>query len=317
MSAYVKTRTREQTTSHAQKYLPKLVQKGLVVNKTAKPDHKKSAKKGTTTTAKKTRSHFIMPSSSNTSKYTIISPYKSGSIARATAKHWKSFDPNELKKTISTLSSYNPTVVITPDHRHTVKEKTNTGQWTSEEHERFVSAYHMYGKDWKKVASIVNTRSIVQTRTHAQKFMLNTGVVKKHRATIGSSSDKKVVTSNNNPVNKAVSYSRKPSVRAEKKKAEPKKKVRSKESQGRGDWLERDHKRFIDGCITYGWGNWKVLSKLFRGKSTFQVARHAHAKYIREKKKELISKHQEVKEFNRSVGRVRRMFDVNDNILRP
>lgn len=48
----------------------------------------------------------------------------------------------------------------------------NTGRWTSEEHEAFVSAYQMYGKDWKKVAAVVKTRSIIQTRTHAQKYIL-------------------------------------------------------------------------------------------------------------------------------------------------
>ena len=45
-----------------------------------------------------------------------------------------------------------------------------SGRWTSEEHERFVSAYQMYGNDWKKVASVVKTRSKNQTRTHAQKY---------------------------------------------------------------------------------------------------------------------------------------------------
>ena len=48
----------------------------------------------------------------------------------------------------------------------------NTGRWTSEEHEAFVSAYQMYGKDWKKVAAVVKTRTIIQTRTHAQKYIL-------------------------------------------------------------------------------------------------------------------------------------------------
>jgi len=44
------------------------------------------------------------------------------------------------------------------------------GRWTSEEHKAFVSAYQMYGKDWKKVAAVVKTRTVVQTRTHAQKY---------------------------------------------------------------------------------------------------------------------------------------------------
>lgn len=46
----------------------------------------------------------------------------------------------------------------------------HTGRWTREEHEAFLSALRMYGKEWKKVAAKVKTRTVVQTRTHAQKY---------------------------------------------------------------------------------------------------------------------------------------------------
>ena len=46
----------------------------------------------------------------------------------------------------------------------------HTGRWTREEHEAFLSALKMYGKEWKKVAAKVKTRTVVQTRTHAQKY---------------------------------------------------------------------------------------------------------------------------------------------------
>mmetsp|Transcript_20977 Transcript_20977/g.43864 ORF Transcript_20977/g.43864 Transcript_20977/m.43864 type:complete len:1271 (-) Transcript_20977:79-3891(-) len=45
-----------------------------------------------------------------------------------------------------------------------------TGRWTKQEHEAFLSALRMYGKEWKKVAAKVKTRTVVQTRTHAQKY---------------------------------------------------------------------------------------------------------------------------------------------------
>ena len=45
-----------------------------------------------------------------------------------------------------------------------------TGRWTKEEHEAFLSGLTMYGKEWKKVAARVKTRTVVQTRTHAQKY---------------------------------------------------------------------------------------------------------------------------------------------------
>eukprot|EP00548_Thalassiothrix_antarctica_P009026 CAMPEP_0194152770 /NCGR_PEP_ID=MMETSP0152-20130528/53887_1 /TAXON_ID=1049557 /ORGANISM="Thalassiothrix antarctica, Strain L6-D1" /LENGTH=1121 /DNA_ID=CAMNT_0038857549 /DNA_START=103 /DNA_END=3468 /DNA_ORIENTATION=- len=46
----------------------------------------------------------------------------------------------------------------------------HTGRWTREEHEAFLGALNMYGKEWKKVAAKVKTRTVVQTRTHAQKY---------------------------------------------------------------------------------------------------------------------------------------------------
>lgn len=45
-----------------------------------------------------------------------------------------------------------------------------TGRWTDEEHELFLEALKKYGKEWEKIAGAVRTRTIVQTRTHAQKF---------------------------------------------------------------------------------------------------------------------------------------------------
>ena len=53
--------------------------------------------------------------------------------------------------------------VVESGHEH-------TGRWTKEEHEAFLSALQLYGKEWKKVAARVKTRTVVQTRTHAQKY---------------------------------------------------------------------------------------------------------------------------------------------------
>lgn len=44
------------------------------------------------------------------------------------------------------------------------------GRWTLEEHKNFLYGYQIHGKSWKQVASYVKTRSVVQVRTHAQKY---------------------------------------------------------------------------------------------------------------------------------------------------
>mmetsp|Transcript_34533 Transcript_34533/g.62984 ORF Transcript_34533/g.62984 Transcript_34533/m.62984 type:complete len:242 (-) Transcript_34533:567-1292(-) len=48
----------------------------------------------------------------------------------------------------------------------------NTGRWTPEEHNLFLKALSIHGKNWKTVAQFVGTRSVVQVRTHAQKHFL-------------------------------------------------------------------------------------------------------------------------------------------------
>ena len=49
-------------------------------------------------------------------------------------------------------------------------ENTMTGRWTKDEHEKFLDGIRIYGKEWKKIASMIDTRTVVQIRTHAQKY---------------------------------------------------------------------------------------------------------------------------------------------------
>ena len=49
-------------------------------------------------------------------------------------------------------------------------DNENSGRWTQEEHERFLQGLDMYGKKWTKVAEVVNSRTTVQVRSHAQKY---------------------------------------------------------------------------------------------------------------------------------------------------
>lgn len=51
---------------------------------------------------------------------------------------------------------------------HSIKE--NTGRWTSEEHNIFLEGLKLHGKGWKAIAQMIKTRTVVQIRTHAQKY---------------------------------------------------------------------------------------------------------------------------------------------------
>jgi SHAQKYF class myb-like DNA-binding protein len=64
---------------------------------------------------------------------------------------------------LRTINPNTPGKVVETGQEH-------TGRWTKEEHEAFLSALRLYGKEWKKVAAKVKTRTVVQTRTHAQKY---------------------------------------------------------------------------------------------------------------------------------------------------
>ena len=50
------------------------------------------------------------------------------------------------------------------------KSPSTIGRWTLIEHERFLEAYKLYGKNWKLVEKYVGTRSATQARSHAQKY---------------------------------------------------------------------------------------------------------------------------------------------------
>lgn len=45
-----------------------------------------------------------------------------------------------------------------------------SGRWTAAEHEAFLAGLKVYGREWKKVAQCIPTRSAAQIRSHAQKY---------------------------------------------------------------------------------------------------------------------------------------------------
>mmetsp|Transcript_2335 Transcript_2335/g.3513 ORF Transcript_2335/g.3513 Transcript_2335/m.3513 type:complete len:99 (+) Transcript_2335:190-486(+) len=46
------------------------------------------------------------------------------------------------------------------------------GRWTNEEHQRFLHALKLHGKDWELIEKHIGSRDIGNIRSHAQKFLV-------------------------------------------------------------------------------------------------------------------------------------------------
>jgi SHAQKYF class myb-like DNA-binding protein len=46
------------------------------------------------------------------------------------------------------------------------------GRWTRDEHAIFLQCLREFGRDWKRVAAAIPSRTVVQIRTHAQKHFM-------------------------------------------------------------------------------------------------------------------------------------------------
>lgn len=68
------------------------------------------------------------------------------------------------------LSPPPPPPPPSPEEKVVESGQENTGRWSDDEHKAFLLGLQLHGREWRKVASVVKTRTVMQTRTHAQKY---------------------------------------------------------------------------------------------------------------------------------------------------
>lgn len=80
----------------------------------------------------------------------------------------------------SNVSTFAPVVQIATTADNTIDQEAcceggiisaeKVGRWTEMEHLIFIEGLEKHGKQWKIIAGMIGTRTVVQVRTHAQKY---------------------------------------------------------------------------------------------------------------------------------------------------
>ena len=111
---------------------------------------------------KKTLPVVVAPTTAiaRTSPVPVVAPLSPNSASKAVAKSKK-------KKSLVTVTM---ATAATAQTSSPGAAGENTGRWTAEEHRLFLQGLEQHGKGWKKIASLIKSRTVVQIRTHAQKY---------------------------------------------------------------------------------------------------------------------------------------------------
>ncbi|XP_050223593.1 protein REVEILLE 6-like [Mercurialis annua] len=76
--------------------------------------------------------------------------------------------PFDTTTTSTNSSSEDPSKKIRKPYTITKSRES----WTEPEHDKFLEALHLFDRDWKKIEAFVGSKSVIQIRSHAQKYFL-------------------------------------------------------------------------------------------------------------------------------------------------
>ena len=75
------------------------------------------------------------------------------------------------------------------NHDSYLPNRAISGRWKFKEHIQFLEGLDKYGANWKKIRSLIKTRTLGQIRSHAQKFFMKLKQVKDEQLGIDFTSD--------------------------------------------------------------------------------------------------------------------------------
>jgi len=133
----------------------------------------------------------------------------------------------------------------------------STGRWTDEEHSAFLSAVLEHGKDWKAISKCVKTRTPVQVRTHAQKYV------------------KKMAKESQKEEGAKDGVGAKGSIRL---KSQNETETNVANDRKIGQWSKEEHNRFLAALLAHG-KDWKKITAYVKTRTILQVRTHAQ-KYV-------------------------------------
>ncbi|TXG59105.1 hypothetical protein EZV62_016934 [Acer yangbiense] len=81
-----------------------------------------------------------------------------------------------METTSSAAATASPTATDGPGGNKKVRKPytitKSRENWTDEEHDKFLEALQLFDRDWKKIEDFVGSKTVIQIRSHAQKYFL-------------------------------------------------------------------------------------------------------------------------------------------------
>ena len=61
---------------------------------------------------------------------------------------------------------------VAPKNKSRKRVANKKGRWSTEEENLFEQGFLQHNRDWKKVQAVVRSRTLLQVRSHAQKYFM-------------------------------------------------------------------------------------------------------------------------------------------------